>query len=262
MNIGLIQSDIIPHNTGLNFRHYEKLIAESITQPVDLLLFPEMFACGFSNLLKEESETMDGKSISFLKNIAHQYHTEVVATLPIMENHRLYNRLIWLSDDKIMGQYDKRHLFMGDEQQFCTNGEKRILIHSHHHNFLPLTCFDVRFPIWSRNRLINNKLEYDCLIYLANFPTPRERILRTLCITRAIENQSFVLVVNRIGKDGNGHEHFGGTAVISPDGDILQAAGFNQEQILIQTLDFDKLSAFRSHFPVSRQWDDLSNYPF
>jgi len=262
MIVGLIQADIKPHKVDFNLWHYEKLIAESITQPVDLLIFPEMFACGFSADLKEEAETMSGRSMDFLTHIAQKYHTEVVATLPVLENKQLFNRLVWLSENEILGQYDKRHLFLGDEQNLCTPGTHREIVTSHGHNFLPLTCFDARFPVWSRNRVINNNLEYDCLLFLTNFPAPREKVLRSLCIARAIENQAYVLVVNRIGEDGNGHEHFGGSAVISPEGEILQAAGFNQEQIVLQTLDFDKLSDIRSRFPVFKQWDNLSNFSF
>lgn len=262
MIVGLIQADIKPHKIDFNLWHYEKLIAESITQHVDLLVFPELFACGFSNDIPAEAETMSGKSVIFLTHIAQKYHTEVVATLPIVENQQVLNRLVWLSENGIMGYYDKRHLFMGDEQNLCTAGAHRQIVNSHGHTFLPLICYDVRFPVWSRNRFIDNKLEYDCLLFLTNFPAPREKVLRSLCVARAIENQAYVLVVNRIGEDGNGYEHFGGSAVISPEGNILQAAGFNQEQIILQALDFDKLSEIRRRFPVFQQWDNLSDFSF
>lgn len=257
LTIALIQADIKPHRKDDNFWHYQQLMAESIKQPIDLIVFPEMFACGFSSQLADEAEETEGKSMRFLQKIARQYHTNVVATLPIIENGLIYNRLVWYSPKGLQGYYDKKHLFMGEEQLICSSGDKRRIFTLSEWRCLPLVCYDVRFPVWSRNRVINGQLEYDLLGYVCNFPAPREKTLRALAVARAIENQAYVFVVNRIGRDGEQREHFGGTAFISPQGEILQAASFNQEQILIQTVEHLKLDNFRTSFPVYLQWEPL-----
>lgn len=258
ITIALIQADIKPHDKEYNFRHYRRLIAESVKQSIDLLVFPEMFACGFSAQLASEAEKMNGISMQFLREIAQQYSTNVIATMPIAEDNDIYNRLVWLSPEGMSGYYDKRHLFFGEEQQICTPGDKRRIFTTGKWHCLPLTCYDIRFPLWSRNRLINGLLEYDLLGYVCNFPAPREKVLRVLAMARAIENQTYVFVVNRIGKDGEQREHLGGTAIISPQGEVLQAAAFNREQIIIQTVEHRKLDGLRQYFPTHLQWDTLS----
>ncbi len=255
VKVALIQSDIRPHDVEANLNHYEHLLKEKIQESVDLMVFSEMFNCGFSMDFDKNAETMEGESVAFLKTIAHRYQCDVVATLPIREGESIVNRLIWMSPEQILGWYDKKHLFLGSEQRICTSGNKRTIVESLGQRWLPLICYDVRFPIWSRNHLQNNTFEYDCLIYTCNFPAPREQVLLKLATARAIENQAYVLVVNRIGCDGEGHAHAGGTAVISPHGEILCQAEPNGEQVLTCALDFESLQQYRASFPVAKQWD-------
>lgn len=255
VTVALIQSDIRPHDVEANLNHYEDLLKNNIQEPVDLVIFPEMFNCGFSMDFDRHAETMDDHSVAFLQKTAQHYHCDVVATLPIREGEKIVNRLIWMSPDHIRGWYDKKHLFLGSEQKICTPGNSRTLIESRNQRWLPLICYDVRFPVWSRNAVQDGKFLYDCLVYTANFPEPREQVLLKLATARAIENQAYVLVVNRIGCDGEGHAHAGGTAVISPQGEILAQAAFHQEEVLIYSLDFDVLRQLRSSFPVAKQWD-------
>ena len=255
VTVALIQSDIQPHEVKANLDHYEVLLNEKIQKPVDLILFPEMFNCGFSANLERDAEPMDGRSMAFLQQTAQYFHCDVVATLPIQDGGRIVNRLVWLSPERILGWYDKRHLFLGTEQKICSAGEKRTIVESLGQRWLPLICYDVRFPVWSRNAIQDGQFLYDCLIYTANFPEPREQVLLKLATARAIENQAYVLVVNRIGCDGEGHAHAGGTAVISPQGEILAQAAFHQEEVLKYSLDFDVLRQLRKSFPVSKQWD-------
>lgn len=255
ISVGLIQADIVPHALEENFQHYSQLISKNITKPVDLLVFPEMFACGFSPQLQNEGEKMGEASTQFLLSIAKQYQTDVVASLPINENGKLYNRLLWISPEGIRGQYDKKHLFLGEELKTCTAGNERTIIETMGYKFLPLICFDVRFPKWSRNQFKNNSFAYDCLIYIANFPAPRERALIKLAQARAIENQAFAITVNRIGTDGCGFRHQGGTTIIRPDGEILAQTENNKEQVLLFDLDLSSLKELRQRFPVAEQWD-------
>ena len=144
--------------------------------------------------MNQYAETMEGNGVSFLQKVAHHYRCDVVASLPIRNGDQVFNRLVWMSPDGIMGWYDKRHLFLGIEQKICSAGERRTVVESLGQRWLPLICYDVRFPKWSRNHLIDNKFEYDCLIYTCNFPEPREQVLLKLAVARAIENQAYVLV--------------------------------------------------------------------
>ena len=257
VTVALIQSDIQPHNVEANLNHYEGLLKDKIQAPVELLVFPEMFNCGFSTSLNQYAETMKGNGVAFLQKIAQHYRCDVVASLPIRNGDKVFNRLVWMSPDGILGWYDKRHLFLGIEQKICSAGTERTIVESLGQRWLPLICYDVRFPNWSRNHFIDNKFEYDCLIYTCNFPEPREQVLLKLAMARAIENQAYVLVVNRIGRNGEGLLHAGGTAIISPQGEILAQAAFHQEEVLTCSLDFDVLRQLRKSFPVWKQWDAM-----
>lgn len=255
VTVALIQSDIRPHDVEDNFTHYEVLLKDKIQEPVDLIVFPEMFNCGFSADFDQHAEPMEGRSVTFLQKMAQRYNCDTVATLPIRDGEKIVNRLIWMSPDCVRGWYDKKHLFLGSEQRICTSGDRLTIVESSGQRWLPLICYDVRFPVWSRNTVQDGQFLYDCLIYTANFPEPREQVLLKLATARAIENQAYVLVVNRIGYDGEGHAHAGGTAVISPQGEILAQTECHQEEVLMYSLDFESLRQYRASFPVSKQWD-------
>lgn len=255
VTVALIQSDIRPHDVEDNLTHYEVLLKDKIQEPVDLIVFPEMFNCGFSADFDQYAEPMEGRSVTFLQKMAQRYNCDTVATLPIRDGEKIVNRLIWMSPDCVRGWYDKKHLFLGSEQRICSSGDKLTIVESSGQRWLPLICYDVRFPVWSRNAVQDGQFLYDCLIYTANFPEPREQVLLKLATARAIENQAYVLVVNRIGYDGEGHAHAGGTAVISPQGEILAQTECHQEEVLMYSLDFESLRQYRASFPVSKQWD-------
>lgn len=255
VTVGLVQADIHPHAVERNLRHYAEMLERELTKPVDLLVFPEMFACGFSASLREEACAWSAQCQDFLQQTAVKTNANVVASLPIVEQDKVYNRLFWYSPEGLLGQYDKKHLFFGDEQALCTAGQSRTIVSTLGHRFLPLICYDVRFPVWSRNRYENGCYAYDCLVYVANFPAPREEILQQLAAARAIENQAYAIVVNRVGADGNGFSHAGGSAVFDYEGRKVAAAAQNQEQILTVELDFEKLQSFRKRIPIAKQWD-------
>jgi len=255
ITVSLVQADIKPHNVEVNLKHYEELLLQQLQEPVNLIVFPEMYNCGFSEDLGQDAEPMNGRSVEFLHQTAQYFRCDVVATLPIRTRDGIVNRLVWMSPERILGWYDKKHLFLGSEQKLCTPGSKRTVVESLGQRWLPLICYDVRFPVWSRNAVQDGQFLYDGLIYTANFPAPREQVLLKLATARAIENQAYTLVVNRIGYDGEGHAHAGGTAVISPQGEILCQADFNREQVLTCALDFESLRQYRASFPVAKQWD-------
>lgn len=256
INVGLIQANIMPGGADVNLNRYRTMLEDRVREPVHLLVFPEMFAVGFSSHLEEDAEQANGKCVSFLHEIAQTYQADTVASLPVREGGRIYNRLVWMSPERIRGKYDKRHLFSGTEQRVCAPGTQRTVVEALGQRWLPLICYDVRFPVWSRNLVVDGRFDYDCLIYIANFPVPREQQLISLACARAIENQSYAVVVNRVGLDGENHNHHGGSAVISPQGSLLCQARKDEEQVLFCSLDFEELKQFRKDFPVSRQWDD------
>lgn len=251
--VGLVQADIKPHDKSGNLSHYTEWLSREIREPIDLLVFPEMFHCGFSPEIRSDGETDNGEGLQFLCRTALQFRCDVVATLPVLENDNLFNRLVWISCDRILGCYDKHHLFMGEEE-FFTSGASKIIVNTLGYCFLPLICFDVRFPEWSRNHVVDGQFDYDCIVYTTNFPAPRESELITLARARAIENQAYVFVVNRTGLDGYGRKHAGGCAVINPHGKIEIQNTSEKEQLLIHSCNFDALNPFRKQFPVSNYW--------
>lgn len=253
ITVGLVQADIKPYNKAGNLSHYTEWLKQEIQEPVHLLVFPEMFNCGFSPNIREDAEPNNGSSLYFLYLTACQFQCDVVATLPILYNNILYNRLVWLSRDRILGSYDKHHLFMGEEE-FFTPGESKTIVNTLGYKFLPLTCFDVRFPEWGRNRVVDGQFDYDCLVYTANFPAPRESELLTLARARAIENQAYALVVNRVGVDGYQRRYAGGCAVINPHGEIEAQTSSEKEEILIHSCEIDTIKTLREQFPVSKFW--------
>lgn len=251
--VGLVQSDIKVGDKAGNLAHYAEWLEREIQVPVHLLVFPEMFNCGFSPNIMEDAEPVNGNSVFFLYMTACKFQCDVVATLPVLQGGKLYNRLVWFSRDRILGSYDKRHLFIGEEE-FFTFGESKTIVNTLGYRFLPLICFDVRFPEWSRNHVVNGRFDYDCLIYTANFPSPRENELLTLARARAVENQSYAMVVNRTGVDGYGRKYDGGCAVINPHGEIEAQTNSTREEILVHSCDFSTLSPLRELLPVSKFW--------
>ena len=253
ITVGLVQADIKAYNKKGNIAHYSEWLKESIQVPVHLLIFPEMFHCGFSPDIQKDAEPHNGDSLYFLYLTAHEFQCDVVATLPVLCNNVLYNRLVWLSRDRILGQYEKHYLFMGEEE-FFTPGTSKTIVNTLGYKFLPLTCFDVRFPEWSRNRVVNGHFDYDCLVYTANFPAPRESELLALARARAIENQAYTIVVNRVGTDGYQRRYAGGSAFINAHGEIEAQSTSGKEEILIHSCDIDALKTLREQFPVSKYW--------
>ena len=255
LNCCLIQSDIHPIAVEENLNHYNRLL-EKLENRSDILIFPEMFACGFSENVADIAANYSQKCLDFLYQIAQKYHADVVASLPIMENKQIFNRLVWVRENQIMAHYDKRHLFFGCEKQLFKSGKTKTTVHKNGWNFLPLICYDVRFPVWCRNQYQNGTILYDCLLFVANFPAPRTHVWKSLLVARAIENQAYVIGVNRIGEDGLGNKHCGNSIVVNPLGEIIAEAPQNEACLLSVNLEKAVLDAFRRDFPVYEDWDD------
>ena len=196
LNITLIQPDINWEDIRANLKKYTKMISE--VETTDVIVLPEMFTTGFSMAPEKLKEKMDGISVEWMKNTARAKNAAVVGSLIIQDSGKIVNRAVWVSPDGKTECYDKRHLFsMGEEHLFYSPGNKKQIVEFRGWRFCPLICYDLRFPVWSRNAE-----NYDVLIYMANWPAPRHHVWKNLLVARAIENQAYCVGVNRTGTDG------------------------------------------------------------
>lgn len=255
LTFALVQADIHWEKAKSNLIHYEKLL-HSLSSTPDVIIFPEMFNTGFSVKTTLWAESLQGESVDFLHQCAKRYNAAVVASMAIKEENKFYNSLLWIMPDGTQFRYDKRHLFrMGFENELFTKGNKRLVVSYKGWHFLPLICYDIRFPIWCRNKRQEDTFLYDCLICIANWPASRMSAFDTLLTARAIENQSFAIMVNRTGEDGNKIIHSGGSKVVSACGKILTDAG-NKEKTVLVSLDKNDLDIYRNQFPASLDWEN------
>jgi len=223
-----------------------------ITAPTDLIVLPEMFTTGFSMAAPALAETMDGPTVAWLRERAAAHDAVVTGSLIIQENDTYYNRLLWVRPDGSLRTYDKRHLFtLAGEQHVYTPGRDRLVEEWRGWRICPLVCYDLRFPVWSRNAPAE---PYDLLLYVANWPAVRRAAWTTLLRARAIENVACTLGVNRIGQDGLGHDYAGDSALIDAQGNYLIEAG-DQAGTFTHTLHRAELTAFRARFAALNDGD-------
>ena len=219
----------------------------------DLIILPEMFSTGFSMNPGKLAEDMNGEAVSWLKEIAKKKNINICGSIIIKENTNYVNRFCIANPAGELKYYDKRHLFrMGNEHNHYNGGSERIIFTIGKWRICPLICYDLRFPVWSRN-----KNEYDLLIYVANWPGSRSLVWGKLLMARAIENQSYVIGVNRVGKDGTGISYSGDSVIIDPKGNPVQKAKANEEVVFTENLSLEELYDFRNKFPVSLDADDF-----
>jgi len=253
LKVTIIQSDIAWHSIDQNLQAFGQKI-NSIQESTDIIILPEMFTTGFSMKASEHAETMDGKSVGWMFTMAAEKNAAVMGSIIIREDSNYYNRLIWVNPDGSHYIYDKRHLFtMANEDKHYSAGNKRLIVNYKGWNICPMVCYDLRFPVWSRN--VN--MEYDLLIYIASWPNQRSYDWNTLLRARAIENQSYVIGVNRVGTDGNGHEYNGDSCLIDPG---WRKTLFHQEKkeiIYTTALSKKHLAVIRSKLPFSRDADEF-----
>ena len=250
LNLILIQSDIFWEDIDQNLEHLDSLIGR-IQTPVDVIVLPEMFSTGFTMNTEKYAEAHQGKTFRWMQSKAMETQAAVTGSIIFTENKKNYNRLFWVNPDGEWSSYDKRHLFrMGREDQFFEKGGKRLIVTYKGWRICPLICYDLRFPVWSRN---NNA--YDLLIYAANWPAARNHAWNTLLRARAIENQCFVAGVNRIGIDGENIHYIGESCVIHPKGYLVTGIHEPIEQVLSCNINHKELLDFRKKFPVLEDGD-------
>lgn len=244
MIIAALQYDIAWENPQANYTKIKSILQNSDVDGVDILVLPEMFNTGFSMDSKRIAETYDGPSVSFLKYVAQEYSLLVIATMATLVEGKYYNRCIGISPQGQEFFYDKKHLFSHAGEHIGYNkGKTRTTTDYKGWRICPLICYDLRFPTWSYN-----DDNIDLYIYMANWPTPRVRHWSQLLLARAIENQSYVLGVNRIGNDGSSLSYCGQSAIIDFNGTYLEQAN-NHEGLMKANLDYDNLNDFRKKLP-------------
>ncbi|MDH5412835.1 MAG: amidohydrolase [Flavobacteriaceae bacterium] len=253
LKIALIQSELIweyPEKNRINFS--KKIL--SIKEDIDLIILPEMFTTGFTMNPYEIAETMQGESIRWLKKLAAEKNTAITGSLIIKENNNFYNRLVFVFPSGEIQTYDKRHTFtLAGEHKVYTAGNKKLIVDYKGWKICPLICYDLRFPVWSRN------FEgYDVLIYVANWPKPRISAWDTLLKARAIENMSYCIGVNRIGKDENNYEYTGSSAAFDSLGKQISTAKPNEQRTEIITLKKESLVKTRDTFQFLKDQDQFT----
>lgn len=258
LTISLIQSDIFWEDPAQNYLHFGRLI-DRVPENTQVVILPEMFNTGFTINTPGVSETMAGPSTTFIRERAAARNQVIVTTLLISEGGSFYNRLLCAFPDGRLVTYDKRHLFrLVEEYKILQGGKERVIIDIYGWKVAPIICYDLRFPVWSKNTFANGEYGYDLLICPANWPRSRSHVWKTLLMARAIENQAYVAGVNRIGSDGNGTYHAGDSMVADPKGLVLKSATPGEEEIVTVTLSASELRLFRESFTVGLDWDSFT----
>lgn len=252
LNVALVQSNPAWQDVDRNLALHEKLLENIET---DVIVLPEMFSTGFTMNPEKLAESPEGKTLQWMGKIAAEKTACVAGSYIIKEGNHYYNRLHWINPFGSYRIYDKRHLFrMGGEDKVYQAGNKRQIVIWKGWSILPLICYDLRFPVWSRNRAKNDQPEYDCLLYIASWPEKRRKHWINLLQARAIENQAYLLGVNRVGTDGNDIQYCGDSCILQYDGNLIETNKGNS-QVLQSVLSHEKLMAYRKSFPAWRDSD-------
>jgi omega-amidase len=258
LRVALVQGATRWHDAPANRDYYGALVRQA--GDCDLVVLPETFLSGFSNDTQASAEAMDGPGVHWLRALAAETGAVICGSLAIREHDTVFNRLLWMQPNGSFAQYDKRHLFrMADEHTRYGSGNTRLVVELKGWRILPQVCYDLRFPVWLRNRhraAANGGMDYDLALFVANWPQPRRQAWRTLLRARAIENLAYVIGVNRVGVDGNDLAYAGDSVAIDPLGAPLVECGA-QEQVVWLTLQPEPLLAHRERFPA---WMDADEF--
>jgi len=259
ITISTIQADIISGNQKQNLNNFRNLIM-GIDTPTDVVFLPEMFNTGFSADPQKYAASPDGPVFAWLLKMAIEKNCVLAASVALKYNGKYFNSMVWMPPDGHYQTYFKRHVFyMGNESEKIEKGEKRVVIKYKGWKFLPQICYDLRFPVWGRNWYLNGEYGYDVLFYLANWPHMRNYHWKALLMARAIENQAFVVGVNRMGFDENNIRYSGDSMVVGPDGKILFQAEPDCHSVNTITLLANELVNYRKGLPFATDWDNLND---
>jgi len=275
LSITIIQTHLHWENKAANLLMLEQKI-KSIEERTEIIVLPEMFSTGFSMKPEIFAEDMAGETITWMKRIAAEEKIILTGSIIIKEANKCYNRLIWMLPNGEYGIYDKRHLFgFGKEDEHYSSGNKRLVAQAKGWKINLQICYDLRFPVWARQATAHlparagkdgeraspdtsgaggEAAEFDLLIYVANWPERRSHAWKTLLCARAIENQCYIVGVNRVGKDGNEIYHSGNSMIIDPLGEVLYHKA-DEEDVFTITLDKEHLQKIRRQFPFLKDAD-------
>jgi omega-amidase len=256
LKITLVQTDLHWENPAENLKMFDEKIS-NIKENTHLIVLPEMFTTGFAIDRKHIAEEQGGIGLQWMLKKAKEKNCTITGSIAVKENKNLFNRLYWVAPGGTYQTYDKRHLFrMAGENNHFSTGTKKLICELNGWKICPLICYDLRFPVWSRNKWDDNyNAEYDVLLYVANWPKIRNFPWESLLVARAIENQCYTVGLNRIGLDGNNIPHCGNSVVLNPRGEQLQKIKEDLEETITVELDYSYLETFRKQFPVGLDAD-------
>jgi len=253
LKVSIIQDELNWQDAEANRERYTRHIESLQDEDTDLIVLPEMFSTGFCMQPENLSETMEGATVRWMREQAARSAAAITGSIILEEDGHYKNRMIWARPDGSMAYYDKRHLFRyGDEHIHYTAGNERIVVELHGWRLALFVCYDLRFPVWSRNRD-----DHDVAVYVANWPGARQYAWDTLLRARAIENQVYVVGVNRIGWDGIGNAFFGGSAVLDCLGQPVVDCR-DKRMNATTTLSREEQEAFRQRFPARMDSDSFA----
>ena len=245
LRVAVFQFDLAWENPEVNRTKIDEWLQKA-NRKMDVVFLPEMFTTGFSMNATELAEPMDGETITWMKAKCAEHQLALCGSLIIKENGQFFNRLVFVKPSGEIQHYDKRHLFtMADEESHFQPGMERLIVNYNGWRICPLICYDLRFPVWARNRN-----EYDILVYSANWPESRTEVWNTLLKARAIENQSYVVGANRVGVDGSNILYSGNSQLIDPKGSVLSAIADHHKGIVYAGFSYSELMEYRKKFPV------------
>ena len=248
MKVTILQRDILWGDICANLTRASEAV--DACPGADLYVLPEMFTTGFCVKPEGIAESLEGETLRWMKSKAAQTGAAMAGSVPVCHEGKYYNRFYFVKPDGTVTQYDKKHLFTyGGEHHHFTAGDKRVIVEWKGVRILLEICYDLRFPMWARNRK-----DYDMIIYVASWPTPRVEAWKSLLTARAIENQCFVAGVNRVGNDPS-NQYCGGSRLIDPYGKIMAECEDGVEMAVTADIDMEMLNAFREKFPVLNDAD-------
>jgi len=250
-----LQSNLVWEDPVKNRDHFDEIILRE-DGGFDLVVLPETFTTGFPVDPAPFAESVDGESLAWMRHLASETGAVIAGSLLLKEMNDYSNSFVWMRPDGSFERYDKRHVFsMGGEHEKIKPGSDALIVELKGWKIKPMVCYDLRFPVWSKNKYHKGNFEYDLAIYVANWPAVRAHPWNSLLVARAIENQCIVLGVNRIGKDGLGNEYAGHSKVVDPKGQIISQAQEGKEKAVHVRLSYSQLQDFRNKFNVGRDWD-------
>ncbi|GGW55272.1 putative amidohydrolase [Winogradskyella epiphytica] len=253
LNVALVQTDLVWEDPEANRRLLDDKI-NALSSEVDLIVFPEMFTSGFTMNPSAVAETMEGRTIEWLKEKAKEKQAVLMGSLVITENDNFYNRMVCVEPSGAITKYDKRHTFtLANEHKVYTAGTEKVIFEYKGWKICPLVCYDLRFPVWARN-----VEDYDLLVYIASWPKVRITAWDTLLKARAIENMTYCIGVNRVGLDGNNHEYSGHSVAYDVLGNRLDTLKESEDATEIVTLKKDQIKTYRDKLSFLKDRDSFS----